>query len=124
MRNPKSKAAAATAIERSATALGLSVQDVLDAADDLLDGRLSPEDWLTKLCAGQEDQAAADPVPTSESRGNHRPKHLRPNVNVLRAVNVLRRPEGATIEEVVKVTGWNTALAHRKLAEIAGHTST
>jgi len=48
-RNPNTKRNAIKAIERSAAQIGLSVQDVFDAADGLLSGRLSAAEFRAQL---------------------------------------------------------------------------
>jgi hypothetical protein len=48
-RNPANRDKALAALERRAAALGLTTDEILDAAPGLLDGRLSPEDWLAEI---------------------------------------------------------------------------
>ena len=48
-RNPNSKTTAIKAIERNGAEIGLSAEDVLDAADGLLSGRLSAAEWRAQL---------------------------------------------------------------------------
>jgi len=48
-RNPANRDKALTALERRAAALGLTTDEILEAAPGLLDGRLSPEDWLAEI---------------------------------------------------------------------------
>jgi len=48
-RNPNSKATALRAIQRHATAIGISARDVLAAADGLFSGRLSEGEWRAQL---------------------------------------------------------------------------
>jgi len=50
-RNPANRDKALAALERRAEALGLTTDEILDAAPGLLDGRLSPEDWLAEITA-------------------------------------------------------------------------
>jgi hypothetical protein len=50
-RNPANRDKALAALERRAAALGLTTDEILDAAPGLLDGRLSPEDWLAEITA-------------------------------------------------------------------------
>ena len=50
-RNPANRDKALTALEHRAAALGLTTDEVLDAAPGLLDGRLSPEVWLAEITA-------------------------------------------------------------------------
>ncbi len=48
-RSPANRDKALAALERKAAALGLTTGEILDAAPGLLDGRLSPEDWLAEV---------------------------------------------------------------------------
>ncbi len=57
-RNPANRDKALAALERRAAALGLTTDEILDAAPGLLDGRLSPADWLAEIT----DSAAAEPA--------------------------------------------------------------
>jgi hypothetical protein len=50
-RNPANRDKALAALERRAAALGLTTDEILDAAPGLLDGRLSPADWLAEITA-------------------------------------------------------------------------
>ena len=55
-RNPASKAAALAAIRRHADELGCTVEDILEAAAGLLDGRMSADDFRAAL----HDEGATD----------------------------------------------------------------
>ena len=55
-RNPASKAAALAAIRRHADQLGCTVEDILEAAAGLLDGRMSADDFRAAL----RDEGATD----------------------------------------------------------------
>ena len=48
-RNPNTKRNAIKAIERNAAQIGLTAEDVFDAADGLLSGRLSAAEWRAQL---------------------------------------------------------------------------
>ena len=48
-RNPANRDKALAALERRAAALGLTTDEILDAAPGLLDGRVSPADWLAEI---------------------------------------------------------------------------
>jgi len=63
-RNPNTKRNAIRAIERSAAQFGLSAEDVFDAADGLLSGRLSAVKWRAQLRdePPQPDNAAEEPA--------------------------------------------------------------
>ena len=55
-RNPANRDKALAALERRAAALGLTTDEILDAAPGLLDGRLSPEDWLAEITADAREK--------------------------------------------------------------------
>lgn len=90
-RKPANRAAALKAIAKSATTYGLSPDDVLQAAAGLLDGRLSPADFRAEL----KDQ----PVPPTKPK-------TRAGTKQARMIEMLRRPEGATVEQIAAATGW------------------
>ena len=68
-RNPNTKRNAIKAIERNAAQIGLTAEDVFDAADGLLSGRLSAAEWRAQLrdegCgpASFVTEAPAEPAP-------------------------------------------------------------
>jgi hypothetical protein len=90
-RNPANRAAALKAIEKSAKGLGLSLEDVLQAADGLVDGRMSPAEFLAEL----QDQPEAPARPKT-----------RPGTKQAKLIDLMKRPEGATVEQIAKATGW------------------
>jgi hypothetical protein len=90
-RNPANKAAALKAIEKSAKALGLSLDDVLQAADGLIDGRMSAEEFLAEL----KDQPETPAKPKTRS-----------GTKQAKMIDLMKRPEGATVEQIAKATGW------------------
>ena len=61
-RNPANRDKALTALERRATALGMTTDAILDAAPGLLDGRLSPADWLAQITDAEPTDVATVPV--------------------------------------------------------------
>ena len=68
-RNPANRDKALAALERRAAALGLTTDEILDAAPGLLDGRLSPEVWLAEITDSEAAAPAADEAveaPTEE----------------------------------------------------------
>lgn len=70
-RNPNTKRNAIKAIERQAAQIGLSAEDVFDAADGLLSGRLSAAEWRAQLrddgCGPASFATeAAEPQPVSD----------------------------------------------------------
>jgi hypothetical protein len=90
-RNPANRAAALKAIEKSAKALGLGLEDVLQAADGLVDGRMSPAEFLAELQDRPETPA--------------RPK-TRAGTKQAKMIDLMKRPQGATVEQIAKATGW------------------
>ncbi len=71
-RNPNTKRNAIKAIERAASRLGLDSDDVFDAADGLLSGRLSAAAWLAQLrdegCGPTSVVAEPPAEPAAEGR--------------------------------------------------------
>lgn len=68
-RNPANRDKALAALERRGAALGLTTDEILDAAPGLLDGRLSPADWLAEITHSEVADPAADELveaPTEE----------------------------------------------------------
>jgi len=97
-RNPNTKDAALKAIAKHGEPLGLTVEEILDAADSLLEGRMSPEQFRDSM----QRQAAEDPEPTSEAK----PRNRRDGTKQATMIAMLRRPEGATVAQVAEFTGW------------------
>jgi hypothetical protein len=90
-RNPANRAAALKAIEKSAKALDLSLDDVLQAADGLIDGRMNAPEFLAEL----KDQPETPAKPKTRS-----------GTKQASMIDLLKRPEGATVEQIAKATGW------------------
>jgi hypothetical protein len=89
-RSPANKDATLKAIGRSAERLGLSTEAVLAAAPGLLDGRLDADSWRAQL---------------SEPPAK-KPRRSREGTKEAQLIAMLRRPEGATIAQVIAATGW------------------
>jgi len=51
-------------------------------------------------------QADADPVPPTEANGTSKPVAIRAGTKQAQIIALLQRPEGASIAEIVEVTGW------------------
>jgi hypothetical protein len=98
-RNPNSKAAARKAIDSTAAALGLTGEAVLAAAPGLLDGRLDPASWREQLTAPPEPSHQGDEQSDSV-------RIPRPGSKQALVVGLLRREQGATLDELVAATGW------------------
>jgi hypothetical protein len=92
-RNPANRAAALKAIEKSARALELGLDDVLLAADGLIDGRMSAEEFLAELKDQDEPETQAKPKTRSGTKQ-------------AKMIDLMKRPEGATVEQIAKATGW------------------
>ena len=144
-RNPANRAAALTAIARSAERLGLTADEVLAAAPGLLDGRCSPETWRAELRdqvdptrtlarahraavvpETDEDGAEADdaeaeaaeapepataPAAAADAEALTAPESAAkptPRTGTKQAllIDLLRRPEGATVAQIAQITGW------------------
>jgi hypothetical protein len=118
-RNPNTKDAALKAIGRHGERLGLSLDDILAAAAGLLDGRMSAEAFRASL----QDQPAEEPIePEAEAPAqpesaaevtpaeamNPEPKapKLRNGTKQALMIDMLRRPEGATVEQIAEATKW------------------
>ena len=93
-RNPNTKRNAIKAIERNAVQIGLSGEDVFDAADGLLSGRLSAAEWRAQLrdegcgAARVVTEAPAEPAP-NDSVDQSSPEAVQPvdvDINHLHAI--------------------------------------
>ena len=116
-RSPASKDAALKAIGRSAERLGLTTDAVLTVAPGLLDGRLDANAWRAQLTEPSlppaEEPAAAE---ANDAPGPRRPRS-REGTKEVQLIAILRRPEGATIAQVIEATGWQ---AHTVRGAISG----
>jgi hypothetical protein len=128
-RNPNTKDAALKAIGRHGEHLGLSLDDILVAAAGLLDGRISAAEWCSQL----HEEPAPEPEPETEApvepeaeapaelesepaiaedapaeAANAEPKapKLRNGTKQALMIAMLRRPEGATVEQIAEATAW------------------
>ena len=135
LRNPNTKDAALKAIGRHGERLGLSLDDILAAAAGLLDGRMSAEAFRASLQETEqpaeepiepEAEAPAEPESPAEvapaeleseaaiaevapaEATNAQPKapKLRNGTKQALMIDMLRRPEGATVEQIAEATGW------------------
>ena len=142
-RNPNTKDAALRAIGRHAERLGLSVEDLLATTAGLLDGRLSPEAWRAEISERPEPAEALpdDDAPEPASVGGTtapnpnlvrsscddaapepasdepQPRRQREGTKQARMIAMLKRPEGATVAQIMHETGW---LAHTCRGAMAG----
>jgi hypothetical protein len=92
-RNPANKAAALKAIEKSAKAHGVGLDDVLQTADGLIDGRMTADEFLAELRDQDEPKVPAKPK-------------IRPGTKQAKMIDLMKRPEGATVEQIAKATDW------------------
>jgi hypothetical protein len=140
-RNPNTKRNAIKAIERAAREIGLSAEDVFDAADGLLSGRMDAAALRAALRdeeSGPANLVAEPPAePAAESAAKDEPAEIsvmpnavplavtpsrrragtRPDSKQARMIEMLKRPEGATVEQIMHETGW---LAHTVRGVMAG----
>jgi hypothetical protein len=114
IRNPANRDKAMAALERRAAALGLTIDEILDAAPGLLDGRIGPEDWLAEIThtepAAAEEIAAAEPEEspepdTAEPEAAAKPQP-REGTKQAQLIEMLRRADGADLDEIAEATGW------------------
>ncbi len=123
-RNPNTKDAALCAIGRHAERLGLSVEALLATAAGLLDGRLSAQAWRAELddrpeAALPDHPAEAlpdDDTPEPES-DEPKPRRQREGTKQARMIAMLKRPEGATVEQLAEALKW---AAHTCRGAMAG----
>jgi len=106
-RNPNTKDAALRAIGRHAERLGLSVDDLLATTAGLLDGRLSAQAWRAEISERHEPAEAlpddAAPEPASDEL---RPRRQREGTKQAQMIAMLKRPEGATVEQLAEALNW------------------
>ena len=126
-RNPANRDKALAAIGGRAAKLGLTTDEILDAAPGLLDGRLSAEDWLTEITdAGQTKvervtaevvaavkAGAAERAAAAEPESRPQPKLTRGErkllVNIARSLMTpINGAEPATLDEAGSV--WRDCL--------------
>jgi hypothetical protein len=105
-RSPANRDAALKAVGRSAERLGLTAEAVLAAAPGLLDGHLDANAWRGRLAeplippAAEPAEDEADVAPEPQ-----RPRSREGTKEAL-LIALLRRPEGATVAQVIEATGW------------------
>lgn len=142
-RNPNTKRNAIKAIERNAAQIGLAAEDVFDAADGLLSGRLSAAAWRAHLRDGDCGSAtvltegSVEPAPANEppeahpkqnaeapavtarrlsgSRPDRSPQGVR-STKQARMIEMLQRPEGATVEQIAEAMEWTRTTVRGALA--------
>ena len=129
-RNPANRDKALDALERRAAALSLTINEILDAAPGLLDGRLSPEDWLAEITdtgrtkvervtaevvaevkataaerAAMEDAGTSE-LPVGEDTAEAAKPQPREGTKQATLIAMLRRPEGADLDGIAEATSW------------------
>ena len=138
-RNPNTKRNAIKAIERAAAQIGLTAEDVFDAADGLLSGRIADGDFLSVLLADpsaetsrscvmpngglltvptknadteRDGKPVADEVDAEPAESDIMPDAgllaIKPRAGTKQALMIamLKRPEGATVEQIAEAMGW------------------
>ena len=128
-RNPNTKRNAIKAIERAAAQIGLTAADVFDAADGLLSGRLDAAAFRDALTADAPAGMAEADEP-AEGTSEPAEAYIMPNAGPLAEqpkarygtkqatlIEMLSRPEGATVEQLAAATGWQN---HTVRGAIAG----
>jgi hypothetical protein len=105
-RSPANKDAALKAIGKSAERLGLNAEAVLAAAPGLLDGRLDAEAWRAQLTEPPMPPAEEPAAAAAETAAESRQPRSREGTKEAQLIAMLRRPEGATIAQVIEATGW------------------
>ena len=137
-RNPSSREVALKRIGRHAETLQLALDDLLATASGLLDGRMDAAAFLASLrqeaptepAAEVTDAEAAEthgdahtiPAPAegavcptcgrrlraARTPGARRPRGHRDGSKEAQVIEMLRRPEGATIAQLMAATGWQS----------------
>ena len=123
-RNPNTKDAALKAIGRHGERLGLSLDDILAAAAGLLDGRISAEAFRASLQEAEQpaeepiepeaeapvepesEAAIAEVAPAEATTAQPKAPKLRNGTKQALMIDMLRRPQGATVEQIAEITGW------------------
>ena len=105
-RSPANKDAALKAIGKSAERLGLTAEAVLAAAPGLLDGRLDADAWRAQLTEPPAPPAAEPAATDADGTPEPRRPRSREGTKEAMLIAMLRRPEGATIAQVIEATGW------------------
>ncbi|MBK8909470.1 MAG: DUF3489 domain-containing protein [Rhodospirillales bacterium] len=105
-RNPNTKDAALKAIANHGDRLGLTIDDILAAAGGLLDGRMGAEAFRASL--QETEQPAEEPIEPEAEAINAQPKapKLRNGTKQALMIELLRRPEGATVDQIAEAMGW------------------
>jgi hypothetical protein len=99
-RNPNTRATAIAQIARRAEKYMITSTYLLSAAEGLLDGRLDAEAFRRELEVGYQPEPEPEPAPepAPEPKANGGKQAL--------IIEMMRRPEGATIAEMAEATGW------------------
>ncbi|MBX3518336.1 MAG: DUF3489 domain-containing protein [Rhodospirillales bacterium] len=117
-RNPNTKDAALRAIGRHAERLGLSVEDLLATTAGLLDGRLSVQVWRAEISERPEPaDAACDDAAPEPASDEAKPRRQREGTKQAHMIAMLKRPEGATVEQMAEALKW---AAHTCRGAMAG----
>ena len=112
-RHPANRDKALVAIGKRAAGLGLTADAILEAAPGLLDGRISPADWLAEITADEpvtadveaeveKQRGAAEPA----ASGQEPKPQPREGTKQATLIALLRRQDGADLDEIAEATGW------------------
>jgi hypothetical protein len=106
-RNPANRDKDLAALERKVTAQGLTADEILAAAPRLLDGRITPEHWPAEIAAdsGADVETASSETPAAADETKAKPQP-RTNSKQVTLIAMLRRPNGADLDEIAEATGW------------------
>jgi hypothetical protein len=99
-RNPNSKETALKDITKYARVLGISLDSLLNAAQPLLAGTVDADAFVASL------------------RSPKKPREPKGPTKEARAIELLRRPEGATIAQLMDTFGWQQHSARGFLANL------
>ena len=124
-RNPNTKRNAIKAIERAAAQIELAAADVFAAADGLLSGRMDAADFraalrdegrvpATLITEPPAEPTAADEPAKASLMPNAGPLAVtpprragtRPDSKQALMIEMLKRPEGATVEQIAEAMQW------------------
>jgi hypothetical protein len=105
-RSPASRDAALKAIGRSAERLGLTAEAVLAAAPGLLDGQLDADAWRAQLTEPPVPPATEATDADPETAAAPRRPRSREGTKEAQLIAMLRRTEGASLDQIVEATGW------------------
>src|SRR4051794_31714773 len=110
------------AIARQAAAIDLTGEEVLATAHGLLDGQIDPTTWRDQLTAATEPSRPGEHGEPTDGEGLPSPEpaaavSFRVGTKQALIADLLRRQQGATLDELIAATGW---LPHTTRAALPG----